>query len=272
MIIKWAGGKRWLYQKIHNLLPREFNNYIEPFFGGGAFFYSFEAKLSGYAGDLNKNLISCHQKLKDNPKELFEKVSELIASHSDEQYYQIRDEYNASHQPDHFLYLNRTCFNGIYRENRNGDFNVPAGKRHTGSLFNYNLDDFLSLSEKLKNMQLINGDFRSTLSYAGAKDFIYIDPPYLDREIDGKKSSTFRKYNSKEFDEKDLSDLSEILTELSSKGAHILISNYSVPAVKEFFPKTMGWNYIDLDRVSYLSGKSSGRHKTSEICIHNFSL
>jgi DNA adenine methylase len=270
VIIKWAGGKRWLYKYIHNLLPKNFHNYIEPFFGGGAFMYTFEKSLKGYVSDINPHLIKCHSEIKDNPKRLFENVSKLLSTHSDEQYYKIRSTFNKLNQPEHFLYLNRTCFNGIYRENKKGEFNVPVGRRNKNSFFPYSLEDISILSQKLKKINLQHCDFRETLEKAQKNDFIFIDPPYLDRKIDGKDVSTFRQYNSNEFNENDLEELSEILNLLSKQGAHILISNYSVPKVKEFFPATKGWKYIYFDRASFLSGKSEGRQKSSEVIIHNF--
>ena len=136
MILKWPGGKKWLLKEVSHLIPAKINHYIEPFLGGGSFFFALSkndllpSKISkGYLSDINPRLIKVFNELKENPSGLYKKTKALVNKHSDEHYYAIRDKFNKDEAPEKFLYLNRTCFNGVYRENNSGAFNVPVGKR-----------------------------------------------------------------------------------------------------------------------------------------------
>lgn len=133
MIIKWAGSKKWLFRKHPHLFTSKYNTYFEPFLGGAAVFFDLRPGKS-YLSDINGKLINFYKELKKNPEELFNNVKTLIDSHSDEQYYKKRDEFNNTGSPELFLYLNRTCYNGIYRENQSGEFNVPVGRRTSSHL------------------------------------------------------------------------------------------------------------------------------------------
>ena len=131
MILKWAGGKNKLYIKHQALFPTSFQTYIEPFLGGGSVFFNLSPQKALLA-DVNARLINLFNALKDDHERLFIAVDKLIHSHSEEQYYKIRELFNSSNaKPEYFLYLNRTCFNGVYRENIKGEFNVPVGKRES---------------------------------------------------------------------------------------------------------------------------------------------
>ena len=140
MFLKWPGGKKWLYKKHSSLFPNSYNNYIEPFFGGGSVFFDLAPKKARLS-DINPRLISLYLMLRDDPEKLFYETLKLLESHSDIQYYEIRKKFNKAKKgsPVHFLYLNRTCFNGVYRENLKGEFNVPVGKRNS-SYFPFSLD------------------------------------------------------------------------------------------------------------------------------------
>lgn len=269
MIIKWAGGKRWLFPLIEKQIPKKFNNYLEPFLGGGTIFFNLDSAKSGFLSDLNPHLINFYKALQKDPKTLFRETSELISSHSSENYYLRRDEFNTTRDPVLFLYLNRTCFNGIYRENQQGIFNVPIGVRQSGTFFPFKESDFLKLSKKLKSMNLMNVDFEETLKSAKKGDLIYVDPPYVDRNIGENSFSTFRKYNAKEFNLEDLERLITLIKSLQNK-CYFIISNFSVPLINEYFPSDENWRIEVKEKYSYLSGSAKGRHKVKEAVIYNF--
>ena len=265
MILKWPGGKKWLYKKHNYLFPNSYNNYIEPFFGAGSVFFSL-APNNSIIGDSNERLIKLFQMLRDHPEKLFNQTLELLETHSDNQYYKIRKKFNNPNEssPIHFLYLNRTCFNGVYRENKNKEFNVPIGRRNSNH-FPFKLDDFLNFSLKLKNADISAADFRCTLSKAREGDFIYVDPPYIKFE---ENYEAFRKYNSDVFSKNDLADLATELNKLKNS-CKILVSNFDIEFVREVFE---GWRYEETEQMTYISGKGKGRKLVKEALIYNYEL
>ena len=263
MIIKWPGGKKWIPLKHNNLFPSQYNTYHEPFMGSGAVFFGLNpdvAKLS----DINPRLISLFAELKKAPEELFDKTLSLIESHSEDQYYEIRNKFNTSEPTAaHFLYLNRTCFNGVYRENKKGEFNVPVGKRNS-SFFPFVYEDFKVYSDTLKKAELSCEDCFSALEKVNEGDFIYIDPPYLKNE---NNYESFRKYGKDIFDRNNLLELASKLEEISSQ-CKILISNFDLEDVKVLF--NSNWNIQSVEQMSYISGSGKGRKAMKEILIYNY--
>ena len=263
MILKWAGGKKWLYKNHAELFSfNDEGTYIEPFLGGGSIFFSLKPNKA-LLSDINPKLIDLFKALKNNPADLYTKVESLISTHSENQYYEIRGEFNSlKSYPEYFLYLNRTCFNGIYRENMKGEFNVPIGKRNS-SYFPFTLEDFQKYSKILTNVEIKNQGFEASLQQAKKGDFIYIDPPYLKKEND---YESFNKYGDKIFTPDDLERLAEILESLSGE-CKILISNFDIDNVKKLFPN---WNQKSVKQMSYLSGSAKGRKEMEEVLIYNY--
>jgi len=263
MIIKWAGSKKWLFRKHPHLFTSKYNTYFEPFLGGAAVFFDLRPGKS-YLSDINGKLINFYKELKKNPEELFNNVKTLIDSHSDEQYYKKRDEFNNTGSPELFLYLNRTCYNGIYRENQSGEFNVPVGRR-TSSHLPFTKEDFTYFSEILDLASLRQQGFMETLSHVKENDFIYVDPPYIKFEDN---YDSFRQYGKDVFSPDDLKELAERLNDLS-KNNKILFSNFDLPNVKELFDGPQ-WKFQSIEQTSNISGKSTGRKKMKEILIYNY--
>ena len=262
MIIKWAGGKNKLFKRTPHLFQLEYENYIEPFLGGGSVFFNLSPRKALLA-DVNARLIDLFNALKSDHERLFFAVEKLIHSHSEEQYYKIRELFNSSHaKPEYFLYLNRTCFNGVYRENIKGEFNVPIGKRES-SFFPFTIEDFGKYSGALANAELKTQGFEETLLKAKKDDFIFIDPPYLKNE---NNYESFRKYGKDIFSKEDLGSLAEILKSLSSD-CKILISNFDLENVKTLFPD---WNQTAIKQMSYISGAGKGRKQMEEVLIYNY--
>ena len=262
MFIKWPGGKNKLFLNKPEIFPDRFNTYIEPFLGGGSMFFNL-APEKAILGDINKRLIDLFQSVKVDYENIFDAVEALIKTHSDDQYYEIRNIFNSSNsRPEYFLYLNRTCFNGVYRENIKGEFNVPVGRRDS-SFFPFTKEDFKTYSNILSNATLRNQSFEKTLLEANKGDFIFIDPPYLKNE---NNYESFRKYGKDIFNKEDLSRLAEILKDLSSD-CKILISNFDLVNVKTLFPD---WNQTTIKQMSYISGAGKGRKQMEEVLIYNY--
>ena len=263
MIIKWPGGKKWISLKHKTLFPDQYNTYLEPFMGSGAVFFGLKPE-SALLSDINYKLINLFSELKENPQNLYEETQSLINSHSSDQYYKIREKFNTSEPTAaNFLYLNRTCFNGVYRENKRGEFNVPIGKRNS-SFLPFTLEEFKVFSDYLKNAELSCEDCFSALEKANEGDFIYIDPPYIKNEDN---YESFRKYGKEIFDREKLIELSLRLEEISS-GCKILISNFDLEDVKILF--NSNWNVKSVEQMSYISGTGKGRKAMKEVLIYNY--
>ncbi|GAB9205974.1 DNA adenine methylase [Bradyrhizobium diazoefficiens] len=257
--LKWAGGKRWLVSSHSYLLPRTFNRYIEPFLGSGAVFFSLRPK-EAILSDSNERLIDCYLTVKADPDGVWRYLREFKRDHSDKFYYEIR---NAAFRSPaktaaQFIYLNRTCFNGIYRENLRGVFNVPRGTKDSVIFPD---DDFNAISKLLKPVQLLSGDFAGSLQAAKKGDFVFVDPPYTVRH----NSNGFVKYNQKIFDWKDQIRLRDEVKAAASRGAKLLITNANHPSIIELYDGI--GSATALNRASVISGDSTSRGRYSELVI-----
>lgn len=221
--IKWVGGKSKLFPLINNWKPKKFNNYIEPFVGGGYVFLNLHETSKIIISDLNKLLITTYKCIKENYLRLIKEIDNLVNLGKD--YYEIREmdrqkEYENLDpyiKAARFIYLNKNCFNGIYRENSKGFFNVPQGRYKNVSLYNYEnlkeISDFLNE----KDVEIINKDFREMKNLIKENDFIYLDPPY--DPID--KTQSFTSYNANGFSEDDQIDLKEFCDFIDSRKAFL---------------------------------------------------
>ena len=274
MILKWPGGKKWLHKEVVDLIPKKINNYLEPFIGGGSFFFDLSKQQNllpptiskGFLSDVNPKLIAFFKALKSEPNKLHKDAMELILNHSEEQYYEVRNDFNKKNLPHQFIYLNRTCFNGVYRENGSGEFNVPVGRRKKIAF--PSKEEFINCSKSLQKFSLNICDFSETLNKANKGDFIYLDPPYVDRSYEKETYKTFRGYNAKEFTIDDLERMVDIVNTLKNE-CSILISNFSVDLVKDFFKKSDGWRIRETFKTTFISGKAKGRTKVKEAVIYN---
>ena len=267
MILRWPGSKRWLFTKYPEVFPKndQYKRYIEPFFGGGSVFFSLNPKTA-ICSDINSRLINFYESLKKDPELIFYETLGLLNSHSKKQYLEIRETFNTSKpsktQAINFLYLNRTCFNGVYRENSSGKFNVPMGDT---SSFPFKMNDFLGFSLALKNTTLNSCDYKESLGKAKVGDFIYVDPPYLKED----ENESFRSYHKNLFTKQDLKELVSVLNKLASEGCKILVSNFDVKHVEELFPRKT-WNYKNISQRTFISGRSEGRKLVKEALIYNY--
>lgn len=259
--LKWAGGKRWLISKTDNLLPNmaNINRYFEPFLGGGSMYFHLQP-TAAYLSDINSDLINAYSVIRDNWKELYTLLRKYHREHSSTFYYQIR-----SSKPKisitkaaRFIYLNRTCWNGLYRVNLKGAFNVPIGTKTNVILDD---DNFEQLSLVLNSTHIEVCDFEVKIDQTIKGDFVFIDPPYtVKHNLNG-----FIKYNEKMFSWEDQIRLKNAIARASKRGVYILVLNANHKSIKELY-KEMG-AIITLERASVIAGNSLARGIISELAI-----
>ena len=254
--LRWAGGKQWIAGQLAKLIPADSATYYEPFLGGGSLYLAALPKAA-ILSDINPRLIETYRMVKDRPLEV---ITALESWGNDERsYYNIREvEYeDPIHRVAQFIYLNRTCWNGLYRVNRQGKFNVPFGN-HGRAVFG--TQHLLDVSNALKNAEIVSGDFEEILAQAGSRDFIYFDPPYVSSQT----STGFSKYNATTFTWHDQQRLAGTAIALADRGCRVLVSNTSQKEVIGLYP---GFTYRIISRHSVLAASSEFRRITTELLL-----
>ncbi len=257
--LKWAGGKRWLVDKFDSILDIKFDRYIEPFLGGGAIYFKLAPK-SAILADANPQLIETYQAIKDD----WESVQLLLKKHhelhSKDYYYIVREQSpsNISERAARFIYLNRTCWNGLYRVNLNGKFNVPIGTKKNVVM---DSDNFEETSKLLSNAILLSADYKTSLAYAAKGDFVFVDPPYTVKH----NHNGFVKYNESLFTWEDQVSLKLAINAAVKRGAKVIVTNANHESIKELY-KGVG-EQIVLNRASVIAGHSGKRGRYEELLI-----
>ncbi len=260
--LKWPGGKRWLAANYDHLLPREFDRYIEPFLGGGAIFFHLQPKRA-ILSDSNADLIQSYKEIKRNHLSVHRRLRALEQRHSRAFYYKMRSAKPTRpiDRATRFLYLNRTCFNGIYRVNLCGQFNVPMG---TKTKVAYPSGYLSAIAGALQSATLAVADFEKTLSLANAGDFVYVDPPYTVMH----NSNNFVKYNDVLFSWRDQERLASAVREACRRGALVLVSNADHKSIRKLY-NGLGNRHV-VHRSSVLAADRVARRQTSEIVITSY--
>lgn len=255
-ILKWAGGKRWLVAAGALPIPTRMERFVEPFLGGGSVFFHLEPKKA-LLSDANKDLIELYSVIRRSPTELHRLMFEHQDKHSTQHYYTVRNNRptNKLARAARFLYLNRTCWNGLYRVNLAGDFNVPIGTKDTVLL---DTDDFVATSNLLKFAKLKSGDFELVVDECNKGDFLFVDPPYTVRH----NYNGFLKYNERIFNWADQIKLRDALLRARSRGVSIVVTNADHESIHDIYDG-LG-DYIQLTRKSVLAGDSHRRGSTTE--------
>jgi len=265
-IVKWAGGKRWLIRNYPEFFPSDLSRLVEPFVGGASVFLNLNPK-EALLSDMNDELITTYRAIRDNWKEIEDGLQFHQNLHSNEHYYDVRKEnpVDPISVAIRFLYLNRTCWNGLYRVNKKGIFNVPIGTKTKVLL---PTDNFEELSKRLRRKVTLKAqDFRKTIGSVKVKDFLYIDPPYTVNHY----NNGFLKYNESIFSWEDQLTLRDQVEYAASTGAKILISQANHESIRELY-QDIGDSYI-VTRSSVLAAKSEHRKKVEELLIViNYSL
>lgn len=231
--LKWAGGKGRLLARILPHVPESFDNYHEPFLGGGAMFLAVRERMTGMAHlhDLNDVLINVWQRVQEDPAALYEALEWYHARDSKDFYYEQRsaEPMTRMQQAARFIYLNQTAWNGLWRVNKFGKFNVPWGDRPFRGIDENTL---FRISDALIGATITNMDFRDSLEKPQAGDFVYLDPPYLPIS----DTSKFHLYTEKRFRAQDLAELAELCHQLTDRGVQWIMSNRDTPQVRDLFP------------------------------------
>jgi DNA adenine methylase len=254
-LLKWAGGKRALTAQIKPHLEG-YRDYFEPFFGGGAVFFDLAPQKS-VLSDLNPELINCYQVTKAEPEKLIEKLRKL--KNNEETYYKIRASKPRSDvgRAARFIYLCALSFNGIYRVNQAGQFNVPYGyKEHLNPC---DEESILAVSQQLIGCDILCSDFEAVARRAKRGDCVYFDPPYTVAH----GNNGFLKYNEKIFSWKDQERLELLATSLAKRGVKVVISNADHPSLKELYK---AFHVQTVKRWSVISGSAAGRKNITE-CV-----
>lgn len=270
--VKWAGGKRQLIQTIDRHIPSEFGTYFEPFLGGGAVLLHLLGKnpqMKCRVSDLNSDLVLSYVTIRDRVEELItslENHAKNYHKNPDSYYYGVRESEpkNQIEKVSRLLFLNRTCFNGLYRVNSKGKFNVPLGRYSNPNIINE--DNLLSVSRILqsKKIQIICRDFTAVLTDAKKGDFVYFDPPYQPVS----KTASFTSYTNKDFTYEDLENLVKVSEKLSDKGCKVLHSNSDSKEVKELFSKD--WKITEVSVNRAINSNSTKRTGQKELLIKNY--
>lgn len=251
--LRWAGGKRWFVKYLAELNEIKVNNYFEPFLGGGSVFFNLDNYKNAFISDLNAELIETYEALRDDHMNVITILKELRNDKID--YYKIRSLKfnNKTERAAQFIYLNQTSFNGIYRVNRNGHFNVPFGNRNKKDIVEE--ENLILVSKKLKNVNLSCEDFENVLKKIKKGDLIFLDPPYtVAHEKNG-----FIQYNQKIFSLDDQLRLANLVQELDKKGVFYILTNAKHDAILEIY-KNLG-DPISLKRSSTIGGIGAKRGK-----------
>jgi DNA adenine methylase len=257
--LKWAGGKRWLASGHPSLFPQDFDRYIEPFVGSGAVFFRL-APRSAILSDSNRDLVETYQAIKDDYRLVRRYLLNHKKNHSKDYYYEVRSAAPKSKfsRAARFIYLNRTCWNALYRVNLKGEFNVPKGTKDSVSL---PTDDFRATARKLRRAELLCSDFEDVISMAGDGDFIFADPPYtVKHNLNG-----FVKYNEQIFGWDDQVRLRDSLMGATNRGAQVMLTNANHESIRELYRNDFDISYAS--RNSVIAASAENRSKISELII-----
>jgi len=260
--LKWAGGKRWLVEKHSAFLNSSYERFIEPFVGSGAVYFSLQPNQAILC-DKNEQLIETYAAIKENWSVVVTLLQQHHQLHSKEYYYHQRSSLMSSpeERAAQFIYLNRTCWNGLYRVNLDGKFNVPIGTKQNVVL---DTDDFESVSNLLKGADLVCGDFEIAISRARANDFVFVDPPYTVKH----NYNGFVKYNEKIFSWDDQLRLRDSVRAAASRGAKVIVTNACHESIRDIY-EDVG-ELVVVDRASVIAGKSTARGRYEEVVIKCF--
>jgi DNA adenine methylase len=264
-LLRWAGGKQQLVRRLLDHLPEGVRGrvYREPFLGAGSLFFALQP-CDAILSDLNEPLILCYRLVRENWALIARHLGEHRSKDSESYYYRTREVYNRSAfsfaQAARFIYLNKSCFNGIFRVNQKGEFNVPYGWKESPALPN---KDVLRLaSEALQKARLCSGSYEDAVASAKSGDFIYLDPPYP--PLNG--TSYFTHYTKDRFDEKDQKRLAAIVKELDRRGCWLMMSNADVMSIRRLYKQ---FRMTSLSVTRFISCKAT-KHIVKELVITNY--
>ena len=269
--VKWAGGKRQIMDKLKNCIPFEFNTYYEPFVGGGALLFELSPK-NAVINDFNKELMNVYECIKDENKytKMCNELNHYEANHSEEFYFEIRnkdrDKTKFNKIADYkraarTIYLNKACFNGLYRVNSKNEFNVPFNKKTKVNTYDAQNLGIIHSYLNFNNVKMLNCDFEEAVKDAKKGDFIYFDPPY------DSDTTTFNSYTEDGFGKDEQIRLANVYKDLDARGCYVMLSNHNTKLVNELY-KDYNINIIEAKRNINSNGKKRGN--VEEVIITNY--
>lgn len=277
--VKWAGGKRQLLEEIKKRKPKKYNRYFEPFVGGGAVLFSLQPR-NAIINDINKSLINAYRQVKNSPIELIEAIEKLDSNMPEDgkaYYYEIRQKYNDKLMQEDFdvelaamfIFINKHCFNGLYRVNGKGLFNVPYNNSRQAS---YNAENIIDISNYLKTITILDGDFEYACNGAEEGDLIFLDSPYAPLN-----PTTFESYTKEGFDKDSHIRLAELFKKLTIKGCHCMLTNHNTEFINGLYNNLFDDNskykiYIDIISVKRMINSDANNRKGEEVIIYNYKV
>lgn len=260
--LKWAGGKRWLVSNYAHLFPNTYERYVEPFLGGGSVYFHLQPRTA-LLGDKNSELIATYQAIKDDWERLVRSLRYRQRAHYEKEdyYYWLRSQSPqvSAQRASRLIYLNRTCFNGIYRVNQRGEFNVPRGTKDKVLI---ETDDFESMSALLKGAELVAADFEPLIDRVQRGDLVFADPPYTVRH----NYNGFQRYNEVLFSWADQERLAHALKRAAERGAKVFCTNANHYSVRKLY-RGCGFSLSVVSRPSRISADPDTRGSYEELVI-----
>lgn len=269
--LKWAGGKRQLMPVIKKYVPQKYTEYYEPFVGAGAVLFSLQPQKS-IINDNNLELINCYKVIRDNPEDLLELCKAHEKNNCKEYYYKLRqqDRYpdfeklSLTERAARIIYLNKTCFNGLFRVNSHGQFNVPYGDYVNPVIADSTIIKAVSVFLNQKSVKIREGDFADSVSNAKEGAFIYFDPPYHPIS----DTSSFTGYSIYGFGEKEQERLKSVCDELSDRGCKVLVSNSNAPLIRKLYSDSR-YEIVEVKAARAINAVGAKRGKIGELLIYN---
>lgn len=268
--LKWAGGKRQLLDKIIDRMPIDYNNYYEPFIGGGALLFELQPGKA-IINDINTSLINTYRTIADRPHEFISTVMELdskIPKDGKTYYYLLRERYNNKLIKEEydtelaalFIFLNKHCFNGLYRVNGKGLFNVPYNNSKRESINN---ESIMAVSEFLENVKIMQGDFEKACNNAQKGDFVFFDSPYAPLN-----PTSFESYTKEGFDIESHKRLADLFERLTDKGCYCMLTNHNTDFINDLYGDK-GYK-MDVVRVKRMINSNASKRVGEEVIIYNY--
>ncbi|MBA7559618.1 hypothetical protein ES708_01233 [subsurface metagenome] len=270
--LKWVGGKKQIIPQIKQYIPDNYYKYFEPFVGGGALFFDLEPK-NAYLNDINKILILAYRNIKNHPREIIKKLEDLqkifYEKNNEERktyFYKTRDAFNNTKydsflKTSYIIFLNKTCYNGMYRENSKGKFNVPFGKYKNPKILDEK--NILAVSKLLQNVTITDYSFKKAVEKAKKGDFIYFDPPYHPLSI----TSNFTSYSNSGFTKEDQIKLRDVFKDLDKRSCFVMLSNSDTKFIREIYKE---FTQKTISAARSINCKATGRGKINELLIMNY--
>ena len=268
--VKWAGGKRQLIPQIRERMPEQFNNYYEPFVGGGAVIFELLPE-NAVINDINRALINAYQIICEDPQAFLLEINRLDTEMWEDgkaYYYSLREHYNDKLMKGEFdvelaalfVFINKHCFNGLYRVNGKGLFNVPYNNSRRSSVDEKSI---VEISEFLKDVTIISGDFEAACEGAGAGDFVFIDSPYAPLN-----PTSFESYTKEGFDIESQRRLANLFDELTARGCYCMLTNHNTELINELYGNK-GYT-IDVVSVKRMINSDASNRVGEEVIICNY--